>query len=953
MEQKLENIDNLFREGLGSYTELPPPSVWDALEERLDKDKKRPGFFYRWSWFVLLLAFFGAGGAAFFAWKTAGSGNGIASQPIAASDASAIKSATTPDTERNVAGETTTGKKSEVVSSTPENLNTKQRGKLYTGITPVVVTTANAVASSATEDNNLPVAEKIATTAKPVSMDQAIALNSAPASDAGINDVPQPTKTAVIKYIVKNSTHNNIAIAESEPVFVNVRDTKADNLISNPVEDDEEEMTFGSAASKAKIRATNRKPVGNTNHYAASPVSVRNGAAKSVSAIAAHNKNVKSKTAITNTKGSTSNNGSRAVNRNNEVTVTTTAAEISSAKKSAPVAVATTVDNSVKAKASAQVATTPEKANSGIIAVVKDAGNSSNTAQAAAMRSTEKAAKNKATKSPIVAVEKSAKKEALNPAATAVSKKEKVVAIAEKPAHNNAVEKTSLQQKATVGGTANRVADGTNNYAAKPALVTPAVASKNAVMHKSNRHNIKATPKATAAKTEAATTKQLEPNSARVAKGNDVAAAPNKAQASATKKSSKAIVTTPKEVAAKQSKIAKKHTPSIATAENGEDVFADASLKGKSHKSSAHNIAGVTSKTSKANKTKTTNDKPAFAAGKNKQQKGNNAATPVASALTKKAEPAMAVVTTAAAPVPQAAPPAPKPAVSQNKDSIPAAPPATGATALQNDSPVARRKRFFSGIEVGVKAGYEGSFAAGGAQKFVVTPFLEKKLSSKFSLLVQPGIKYAGLSSHKLNGTASYIDADNNSTVYRNDSFIVVDTGGTIIGWLHYDTATQKHTSVVKSYAVSGSYLEFDFPILLKYNVTSKFSVYGGANLTYSKLIGIKEATTTGASSFVTADTTYFTPGNTPAAHPLANSYMAYAATPLSGYKGPLYPSPTGGAFRIGYMFGFSYQLNKRWLADVLVQQASVKANMQGGYNVNTALSQNYFRFTIGYKLFQ
>ena len=50
-------------------------------------------------------------------------------------------------------------------------------------------------------------------------------------------------------------------------------------------------------------------------------------------------------------------------------------------------------------------------------------------------------------------------------------------------------------------------------------------------------------------------------------------------------------------------------------------------------------------------------------------------------------------------------------------------------------------------------------------------------------------------------------------------------------------------------------------------------------------------------------------------------------------------------------MLGFSYEFYKRWLFDALVQQSNVSPNIQAGYNVNTALSSPYLRFTLGYKL--
>ncbi len=52
MEDQRNNIDNFFREGLGSYTETPPPAVWDALEKKLDGPRKR--VLYLWFLFAFV-----------------------------------------------------------------------------------------------------------------------------------------------------------------------------------------------------------------------------------------------------------------------------------------------------------------------------------------------------------------------------------------------------------------------------------------------------------------------------------------------------------------------------------------------------------------------------------------------------------------------------------------------------------------------------------------------------------------------------------------------------------------------------------------------------------------------------------------------------------------------------------------------------------------------------------
>jgi len=52
MEHNREHIDDLFKKELSSYTEAPPPTVWDALEKRLDEKNNRRSFV--WLWFILI-----------------------------------------------------------------------------------------------------------------------------------------------------------------------------------------------------------------------------------------------------------------------------------------------------------------------------------------------------------------------------------------------------------------------------------------------------------------------------------------------------------------------------------------------------------------------------------------------------------------------------------------------------------------------------------------------------------------------------------------------------------------------------------------------------------------------------------------------------------------------------------------------------------------------------------
>jgi len=254
---------------------------------------------------------------------------------------------------------------------------------------------------------------------------------------------------------------------------------------------------------------------------------------------------------------------------------------------------------------------------------------------------------------------------------------------------------------------------------------------------------------------------------------------------------------------------------------------------------------------------------------------------------------------------------------------------------------------------LGVKAGYERGFSKDDAQKMLVSPFLEYRINDRMSLMTQPSIKSAYLSSKAAPGTQSYYKLNNDSTRVLLDSIpgYVVGIGDTMM--IRDYGYTRSHDSLIKTYAMTRRYMELDLPILFKYKLKPNFSIYGGVNLIYSKQIGLMEQTST----ILVRDSAYaFTsaPLHSPApAAPLLPSVLNSApGTPISSYSGPLYPSPSGGSLRLGYMLGFSYEYRRRWLADVLLQQGMKSANYQGGINVNAALSGVYYRFTIGYKLF-
>ncbi len=252
--------------------------------------------------------------------------------------------------------------------------------------------------------------------------------------------------------------------------------------------------------------------------------------------------------------------------------------------------------------------------------------------------------------------------------------------------------------------------------------------------------------------------------------------------------------------------------------------------------------------------------------------------------------------------------------------------------------------------ETGIKAGYERGFNNDAGRKILVSPYLQYNISRKFSIMFQPAIKGGEIANRRIGNISSYSRQNADSSCVQigpADSVSVITRNELYITRYRY---TQSHDSIAKAYSIGGNYLECEMPLLFKYNVNKTFSVYAGVNLLYSKQFNVKEQTYIEHKS-TTKDTLVITrTGQTANPYPVS-SIIKYPGSDYSGYSGPAYAASGEAIFRAGYMIGISYEFHKRLLFDALVQQSNARSNVQGGYNVNTALSAPYFRFTIGYKL--
>lgn len=264
---------------------------------------------------------------------------------------------------------------------------------------------------------------------------------------------------------------------------------------------------------------------------------------------------------------------------------------------------------------------------------------------------------------------------------------------------------------------------------------------------------------------------------------------------------------------------------------------------------------------------------------------------------------------------------------------------------------------FSKHFEAGVKGGYETGINRMAANKFVVSPYIQYNLGDKFAIMAQPSVKVSHLGNIGMGSPKSYIKtlSGSHSGVIDSGIFIWYGSSGgiayTIEEELRKYNYTEQYDSIVKSNSLGRNYTEFEMPLLLKYKINKQLSVYGGVNIVYGKMIRIAENTyTSGPLTKSNVGVTIAPIGATAPTPPSVSSVIQFQDSLISTYKNP-YPSPSGDLFRLGYMLGFSYEFKKRWLFDVLVQQATAKTNNEGGMNTNAALSLPYFRFTIGYKL--
>ncbi len=1057
MNKQINHIDNLFREGLSGYTETPPPSVWDSLEERLDdKDKKRAGFFYRRRWILLLLAFVSVF-SSLMAWRMAGGFGSFAgtrelpvqeNTPLQSTTSNtAIGASSSAPVDGSTAMNETTGTNNNIGAS---NNNPKPatgaptHGDKSTVDQANIDATENGRIDGTASKNPAPNDAKDHSIKGKTKEDGAFAMADVAEPNGKMNEEKPAPKLEVIRYIVKKSMSNNIQIAEAEPVL-GIAEHQEPELLSEPGADDEEHATAMTATGRtaptngaitvaAHKRTTSLAKRNMTHGANATNTALGSSAGASrhadvASGLAKHGKHsfARSRRAndvslkrlaakATNT-GNTKPSNSTPAHSQQAYAATPSRldAKAPSSKKTIP---ANTVDsNQRKTDLNKVVASTtptkrPTKASKTDVAstasstmmakgkTMRKKGSANTTAAVTLPTNKNPRANIDATKTTALVTPSAPIATKTNAQSTSrvSSRTRKESARKDAPAKLATMSRANHQQRIarvvrlhhairqqskTLNGSDKEIAKATSKSAIsktkqvangqllahnKPAFTreqninTPAATAPikwaaytgtNLTGQKTSAEHVKEAGKTDIGDVTSAD--QPRTNTPAEHRKNNRSTNLNSAVV-AQSRSQQSNSTTSKQSAGRLSRSLRRGSRATAVAaDDPEENELSAAVpvgsgmpnkKAARKKQSGQSIATA----GQHRQPPTRNAKPASkpvatqTSGAMRAENNPQATTELAAAPTKITLPIPGTFKEDTMPFtmkPKAA------------DTTASAAPA----AAKVDSPQTI-KNGHRGYEIGIKGGYEGGFTNDAARKMIISPYFEKQISDKWSFLTQPAIKISTLAGRALSGSQSfYKDVD--SSVSNTGTYnitLVIGSGGTAVidtvvrtNYLYSKTVDY----LSKTYSIGGTYIELEMPLLMKYKITDKLSVYGGFTLNYSRTIRIKEATDNNGEIIVNKLLpTYSHPGVSVAPQAIS-AVLQPAGNPLSSYSGPLYPNSKNGLFRMGFMFGASYEFKKRYMFDVLMQQGSVKAKMEGGYNINKALSATYFRFTLGYRLFK
>jgi|GEM_PF-4997465 len=273
-------------------------------------------------------------------------------------------------------------------------------------------------------------------------------------------------------------------------------------------------------------------------------------------------------------------------------------------------------------------------------------------------------------------------------------------------------------------------------------------------------------------------------------------------------------------------------------------------------------------------------------------------------------------------------------------------------------------------LEFGVRAGYSLGFnQTWRANKFAFAPYLEYRLPSNFSVILQPtfhtGNAKVGTFSNSMRDYHEIISSsfDSTSRLVRgaiDSSVLTPNPPDTIFRTYRYG---QVYDSIHVGYRVTGKKMwDVEVPLMVKYKVSKTFAFILGGSVTYSSVLQTKEEMTrySGLKKEYTeqiAPGTYYTTvqGQAPPEGPVPKSFsdlFTYNTDVYSGYQ-PRPESTNSNFFRYGFMLGASASFSERLMIDVLIHKTGVDASAVPDKELQQLYTQPYMRIMLGYKLFK
>lgn len=295
--------------------------------------------------------------------------------------------------------------------------------------------------------------------------------------------------------------------------------------------------------------------------------------------------------------------------------------------------------------------------------------------------------------------------------------------------------------------------------------------------------------------------------------------------------------------------------------------------------------------------------------------------------------------------------------------------PLTDTTSIleQTVYPVISKKKVPLPVEIGFKAGYSKGFGnTWTADKIAIAPYIEYRLPSNFSVILQPTYHTGKAKTGAFaNGAQNYHQLTD-SAIYStmrvargkvDSSILTPNPPDTVFRTYTY---LQTYDSIHVSYGVTQTQLwDIELPVMVKYKINKNFSAFAGGSVTYSSVLQTKEEVTRYAKRHEFVDNidpvTYFvtTQGQPPPEGPAQKSYsnlFSYNTNTFDKYQ-PRQVAASNNFFRYGFMIGASATFKERWMIDVMLHKTGVDANAVPDKELQKIYTRPYLRVMVGYKL--